>query len=121
MQNATHAKIKEFWQPGCSTCLRTKEFLTKQGIEFESIDVHNDPAGREQLDALGARSVPVVSLGSKYTFCQSINDVIKFLDWKTKVMEPLPPAELVNRLERVLESNARYTRQFSGAAFREPF
>ncbi|MGF6769893.1 glutaredoxin [Paraburkholderia sp. GAS199] len=121
MQTATHAKIKVFWQPGCSSCLRTKEFLTKQGIEFESIDVHNDPAGAEQLAALGARSVPVVSLGSKYTFCQSINDVIKFLDLKTKVMEPLAPAELVNRLELVLESNARYTLQFNGAAFREPF
>lgn len=121
MQTATHAKIKVFWQPGCSSCLRTKEFLTKQGIEFESIDVHNDPGGREQLDALGARSVPVVALGGKYTFCQSINDVIKFLDLKTKAMEPLPPAELVSRLELVLESNARYTRQFSGPAFREPF
>lgn len=121
MQTATHAKIKVFWQPGCSSCLRTKEFLTKQGIEFESIDVHNDPDGAEQLAALGARSVPVVALGGKYTFCQSINDVIKFLDLKTKIMTPLPPAELVSRLELVLESNARYTRQFSGAAYREPF
>jgi glutaredoxin len=121
MQTTTPARIKVFWQPGCSSCLRTKEFLTKQGIEFESIDVHNDPAGREQLAALGARSVPVVSLGSKYTFCQSINDVIKFLDLKTKIMTPLSPAELVSRLELVLESNARYTRQFSGPVFREPF
>lgn len=121
MQTATHARIKVFWQPGCSSCLRTKEFLTKQGIEFESIDVHNDPGGREQLDALGARSVPVVALGSRYTFCQSINDVIKFLDLKTKIMTPLPPDELVSRLDLVLESNARYTRQFSGPAFREPF
>jgi glutaredoxin len=121
MQTATHAKIKVFWQPGCSSCLRTKEFLTKQGIEFESIDVHNDPDGARQLAALGARSVPVVALGGRYTFCQSINDVIKFLDLKTKIMTPLPPAELVNRLELVLESNARYTRQFSGAAYREPF
>jgi Glutaredoxin and related proteins len=84
MQTAAHAKIKVFWQPGCSSCLRTKEFLTKQGIEYESIDVHNDPGGREQLAALGARSVPVVSLGSKYTLCQSINDVIRFLDLKQK-------------------------------------
>nr|WKF59516.1 hypothetical protein HUO10_004027 [Paraburkholderia busanensis] len=121
MQTATHAKIQVFWQPGCSSCLRTKEFLTKQGIEFESIDVHNDAGGLEKLTALGARSVPVVALGGKYTFCQSINDVIKFLDLKTKILTPLPPAELVDRLELVLESNARYTRQFSGPAFRERF
>jgi glutaredoxin len=121
MQTADPARIKVFWQPGCSSCLRTKEFLTKQGIEFESIDVHNDPAGREQLAALGARSVPVVALGGRYTFCQTINDVIRFLDLKTKIMEPLPPDELVKRLERVLESNARYARQFSGPAFTQPF
>jgi glutaredoxin len=121
MQTAAHAKIRVFWQPGCSSCLRTKEFLAKHGIEFESIDVENDPHGREQLAALGARSVPVVALGGKYTFCQTINDVIKFLDLKTKIMVPLPPAELVNRLELVLESNARYTRQFTGPGFFQPF
>jgi phytoene dehydrogenase-like protein len=43
MQPNTSARVQVFWQPGCSSCLRTKEFLTKQGIDFESIDVHNDP------------------------------------------------------------------------------
>lgn len=121
MEKATPARIKVFWQPGCSSCLRTKEFLASQGIEFESIDVHNDPKGRAELAALGARSVPVVALGGRYTLCQSINDVIRFLDLKTKTIEPLPPAELVKRLDLVLESNARYVRQFSGKSFREPF
>ena len=55
---ATSARIKVFWQPGCSSCLRTKEFLTKQGIDFESINVHNNPAGMAELATLGARSVP---------------------------------------------------------------
>ncbi|KIG10075.1 glutaredoxin domain-containing protein [Caballeronia concitans] len=120
-QAPTSARIRVFWQPGCSSCLRTKEFLTRQGIEFESIDVHNDPEGRAALAALGARSVPVVALGSKYTFCQSINDVIRFLDLKTKPTPPLPPEALVRRLAFVLEANARYTRQFSADFFREPF
>ncbi|MDE1182188.1 glutaredoxin domain-containing protein [Paraburkholderia sp.] len=130
-QNTTHeaarrsssggSKIRVFWQPGCSSCLRTKEFLTRHGIEFESIDVHNDPAGRAALDALGARSVPVVAIGQKYTFCQSINDVIRFLDLKTTPAPPLSPADLVATLAHVLASNARYTRQFALDHFREPF
>ena len=95
------ARIKVFWQPGCSSCLRTKEFLTEQGIEFESLDVHNDPDARAQLLELGVRSVPIVSIGKRYTFCQSINDVIKFLDLKTRVMDPLPPAQLVAKLDAV--------------------
>jgi glutaredoxin len=122
MQEAIAAtRIRVFWQPGCSSCLRTKEFLARQGIEFESIDVHNDPEGRAALAALGARSVPVVALGSKYTLCQSINDVIRFLDLKTAPTPPLPPEELVAKLAHVLESNARYTRQFSADYFRKPF
>ena len=121
MQTQSGAKIRVFWQPGCSSCLRTKEFLTRHGIEFESIDVHNDPEGRAALDALGARSVPVVALGSRYTLCQSMNDVIRFLDLKTTPTPPLPAVELVKKLAHVLESNARYTRQFSAAHFHEPF
>ena len=27
-------KYRVFWQPGCTSCLRTKEFLTSHGIEF---------------------------------------------------------------------------------------
>lgn len=117
----TPARIKVFWQPGCSSCLRTKEFLTKQGIEFESINVHNNPAGMAELAALGARSVPVVALAGKYTLCQSFNDVVKFLDLKTKLMDPLPPAQLVARLDLVLSATARYVRQFTDAQLREVF
>jgi glutaredoxin len=115
------ARIKVFWQPGCSSCLRTKEFLTKQGIDFESINVHNNPAGMAELTALGARSVPVVALGGKYTLCQSFNDVIKFLDLKTKLMDPLPPAQLVAKLDIVLNACARYARQFTEPQLREEF
>jgi len=115
------ARIKVFWQPGCSSCLRTKEFLTRQGIDFESINVHNNPAGAAELEALGARSVPVVALGGRYTLCQSFQDVVKFLDLKVKLMDPLPPAELVARLRIVLEAAARYTVQFTEAQLREVF
>lgn len=121
MQIQEKTRIKVFWQPGCSSCLRTKEFLAGQHIEFESIDVHNDPDGLAQLQALGARSVPVVALGGKFTLCQSINDVIRFLDLKIRPTEPLEPAQLVARLDLILESVARYTRQFPLDEFYLPF
>jgi glutaredoxin len=111
------AKIQVFWQPGCSSCLRTKEFLEKQHIEFESIDVLNDPGGLEKLHALGARSVPVVALAGKYTFCQSFNDVIRFLDLKTKMLDPLPPQELVYKINLVLLAAQRLARQFHNEQF----
>lgn len=118
---ASPARIRVFWQPGCSSCLRTKEFLAKQGIEFESINVHGNPDGLAQLEALGARSVPVVALGERWTLCQSFGDVVKFLDLPTKLVDPLPPATLVRRLDTVLAVVARLTRQFDDTRLRQPF
>ncbi len=125
MSEAAHiqnpARIKVFWQPGCTSCLRVKEFLTSQGVEFESIDVHNDADGIQQLNALGARSVPIVSLDGRYTPAQSLNDVIRFLDLKTRTMEALPPENLVGKLELVLTAAARLTRQLSEDQLRSVF
>jgi glutaredoxin len=121
MQATQSARVQVFWQPGCSSCLRTKEFLTKQGIDFESIDVVNDLNGMEKLHALGARSVPVVALGGRFTLCQSFNDVIKFLDLKTKLMDPLPPAQLVAKLDTVIQVASRIIQQFSPEQLRESF
>src|SRR6266702_8780771 len=52
-------RVSVFWQPGCTSCLRTKEFLTKSGVDYESINVHGNPTGMEELRKLGARSVPI--------------------------------------------------------------
>lgn len=121
MANMRAARIAVFWQPGCTSCLRTKEFLDGEGIEYESIDVHNDPAGRARLEALGVRSVPVVALGMRYTLAQSIKDVVKFLDLKTSLADPLPPDRLVAKLDVVLAAAARYTRQMSEQQLRSVF
>lgn len=110
-QEPTHIRV--FWQPGCTSCLRVKEFLASQGVEFESIDVHNDVDGMAQLNELGARSVPIVALGGRYTLAQSLNDVIRFLDLKTRMMEALPPETLVEKLNLVLAATDRLTQQLS--------
>ncbi|GIS91400.1 MAG: hypothetical protein CM1200mP20_14410 [Pseudomonadota bacterium] len=36
--------LKVYWQPGCSSCLMTKEFLLDNNVEFESINVLEDEA-----------------------------------------------------------------------------
>lgn len=115
------AHVKVFWQPGCSSCLRTKEFLTKQGIEYESINVLDDPQALAELRRLGARGLPVVSLGDRFTLCQSFGDVLAFLDLKVRLSDPLPPAQLFDKLDLILTAAARYTRQFPEAQLRETF
>lgn len=118
MEAAAPAKIKMFWQPGCSSCLRTKEFLSKNGIDYESINVHGNPSGMEKLRAIGARSVPVVAVGTKFTLCQSFDDVIRFLGLNVELNEPLSPEDLVAKLDLVLTAAARYTLQFPDCKFR---
>lgn len=119
--NQQSARIKVFWQPGCTSCLRVKEFLASQGIEFESIDVHNDEKGLAQLTELGARSVPVVALGGNYTLAQSLNDVIRFLDLKTGTMEMLSPRDLFAKLDLVLATASRLAGQLSEEQLRSVF
>ena len=47
-QPAQHA-LKVYWQPGCSSCLKTKEFLLANGMEFESINVLEDEKDRKSV------------------------------------------------------------------------
>ena len=46
---AVAEKVRVFWQPGCTSCLRTKEFLTRQGVDYESVNVHGNEAAMEEL------------------------------------------------------------------------
>ncbi len=62
------APLKVYWQPGCSSCLKTKEFLIANGVKFESINVLEDKKGFQELEALGVRLVPIVARGKQYVY-----------------------------------------------------
>ena len=110
MSIQTAEPFKVFWQPGCSSCLRTKEFLVEHGIDFVSIDVLNDAGGLEQLTALGVRMVPVVSRGSDYVSGQILRDVAAFtgVDWGRPV---LLVADLRDRIDGILAGTLRFSAQ----------
>jgi glutaredoxin len=114
-------RVRVFWQPGCTSCLRTKEFLARNGVDFESINVHGNDAGMEELRKLGARSVPIVARGGKFDFAQTLTDVIKFLDLKVKQQETLSPEQLMQKMDLVLTAAARYIRQMPAAEMEKPF
>ncbi|MEO8718612.1 MAG: DinB family protein [Burkholderiales bacterium] len=118
---ATSERVRVFWQPGCTSCLRTKEFLTRHGVDYESINVHGNEAALAQLRQLGARSVPIVARGEKFVFAQTIGDVIDFLGLKVKPQERLGPQALMQKLDLVLTAAARYVRQIPAAELDKPF
>lgn len=114
-------RVKVFWQPGCTSCLRTKEFLTRHGVDYESINVHGNDAAMAELRKLGARSVPIVARGERFVFAQTIGDVIGFLGLKVKPQERLDPEALMAKLELVLTAAARYVRQIPDGELDKPF
>ena len=114
-------RVRVFWQPGCSSCLRTKEFLSKNGVDYESINVHGNPAAMEALRKLGARSVPIVARGGEFVFAQTLTDVIKFLNLDIRLQKRLSPEALVGKISIVLPAAARYLRQIPAAWLDRPF
>ena len=103
-----------YWQPGCTSCLRAKEFLTSHGIDFESINVLEVDSAMDTLAELGARSIPVVTRDNEFVFAQDIDVLAKFvgIDLNRKV---LPPEILVERIELVLAAAQRYLAQLPPA------
>ena len=110
MNVASAEPFKVFWQPGCSSCLRTKEFLTEHGIPFVSVDVLNDAGGMDQMAALGVRTVPIVSRGQDYVSGQILRDVAAFtgVDWGRRVLEV---ADLKARIDGIVAGALRFSAQ----------
>ncbi len=90
--------------------MRVKEYLSIREIEFQSINVFEDD-GREQLEALGARSVPVVSRGDQFVYAQVMKEVVDFLQLEDDTAPELTPAQLFERYNHVLDTAIRLTRQ----------
>jgi hypothetical protein len=73
--------------------------------------VINDPAAKERLVTLGARTVPVLAKGDQYVFCQNLEDVAEFVGLQGTGHTPLPPPALIAKWLVVLRAAKRYIRQ----------
>jgi hypothetical protein len=87
-------------------------------VNFEVVDVMNDPGGRERLLALGVRGLPILARGKDYTFGQRIEDIARFvgIDYRA---ESLPPEALVPKWVAILRTGQRIMRQFPPAVLDE--
>ena len=103
--------LKVYWQPGCSSCLKTKEFLIKHGMEFQSINVLDGERGFKELAELGLRMVPIVRRGDDWANGAVFRDVARVAGfaWGGHVM--LKPADMVKRVDGILAGAQRFLRQ----------
>lgn len=52
--------------PNCVQCESTKKLLTRQGVEFQEIDLSEDADAVETVKQMGYVSAPVVVAGNRH-------------------------------------------------------
>ena len=114
-ETATQPPLKVYWQPGCSSCLKTKEFLIANGVEFESINVLADEQGFRDLEALGVRLVPIVARGDKWANGAVFRDVADVAGFEWGGHKMLSPEEMVERLNGIITGARRFMAQIPEA------
>lgn len=107
----TRPPLKVYWQPGCSSCLKTKEFLIANGVAFESINVLEGERGFKELAELGLRMVPIVARGKDWANGAVFRDVARVAGFEWTGHAMLAPAELVKRIAGILEGARRFAAQ----------
>ena len=80
--------LKVYWQPGCSSCLKTKEFLKDNGVDFKSVNVLEDKSGFEDLQRFGVKLVPVVAKGDQWANGAVFRDVVQLTYGLTSFVLP---------------------------------
>jgi hypothetical protein len=68
------------------------------------VNVLEDPAGLAELQALGVRSVPVLSRGKDFVFGQSLPQIVAFLGLAEKAGPALSVDELSRRLDKFMSA-----------------
>ena len=71
------------------------------------MDVSRDPRARTRLQALGARSLPIVVQGDRFIWAQNLRDLAAFLDLSDRLPQPLADDELIARYAGVLRAVQR--------------
>ncbi|MCX6736780.1 MAG: glutathione S-transferase N-terminal domain-containing protein [Candidatus Parcubacteria bacterium] len=60
-------KIKIFSSPTCPWCQVAKDFFKDHGLEFEAIDLTEDPEALEEvIEKTGQMGVPVIKIDDEY-------------------------------------------------------
>lgn len=59
-------KITVYTKPACVQCNATYKALDKQGIEYNIVDITEDPAARDYVVGLGYLQAPVIVAGDTH-------------------------------------------------------
>lgn len=62
----------------CPDCRRAKDFLKRRGIEFDEINIEDDPDSEDIVIAAnnGKRKVPTIKVGNRFFACSPFNPLL---------------------------------------------
>jgi len=107
--------LKVYWQPGCTACLRMKEFLNRHGVAYISVNVLADDEGRDELMRLAGRRVPIARRGDDWADGQILSDLARVAGISFEAPKPLSPSELAARVDAILAAVRRFAAQVPDA------
>ena len=103
--------VKVYWQPGCSSCLKTKEFLMDNGIPFKSVNVLEDKTGFADLQRFGVKMVPIVSKGDAWANGAVFRDVAKVAGFDYQAHKMLEPSIMKEKILQINYSASNFLEQ----------
>lgn len=60
--------ITVYSKPGCGQCMFTKKFLERNGLVYQEKDIQLDESARQEVQAMGYSSLPVVVINGEDSF-----------------------------------------------------
>jgi glutaredoxin len=105
--------IEAFWVPGCSSCLRMKEFLTTHNVDFEAVNVAEHPERAEWLMENFSMLVPAVVTGGQAVVGLDLKGIADLVGFDYDPPAILPPAELKRRYDILSATACRLVAQLT--------
>jgi len=116
--DTTATTVEVYWLPGCSSCLRMKEFIEASGVPFEAINLDAEPERGEKLKRNDVFA-PAVCVGDRCVNGVSLAAVAELVGIDYEAPEMLSPAELRARYDVIFDASCRYIRQMPESLFDE--
>lgn len=102
-----------YWATGCTSCLRAKEFLERNNVDFQSHNIMEDSSILDDMEAQGMPpQVPIIQRGNEWAHAQQIENVAE-LGGVEHEADLVPVDELYRRLNRILTTLQDYTELFT--------
>jgi glutaredoxin len=104
--------ISVFGMPGCTSCLRLKEFVESSGLPFENVNLQYQPERRSELQALGIHP-PAISVGDRVIPGHNLDEVAELLGIEYNGTPVLTPSELKDRYDTIIPKLIGLVKQMS--------